>query len=111
MKKYIYIGIATLALSACSKDFLDTAPESEMGTPTVLSNTQNAEMALNGICKAMTTQYMSKQGCNGEGTILNWYGTFTGNDAQKSNNSGWQGVWNSTYHLRPTSDYTVYPWF
>ena len=20
-------------------------------------------------------------------------------------------MWNSTYHLRPTSDYTVYPWF
>ena len=63
MKKYIYLlSIATLALSACSKDYLDTNPESQMGTATVISNTQNAEMALNGICKAMTTQYMSKQG-------------------------------------------------
>ena len=111
MKKYILIGIATLSLAGCSSDFLDTAPESEMGTPTVLSNTKNAEMALNGICKAMTTQYMGKQGCNGEGTILNWYGTFTGNDAQKSYHSGYQNVYNSSYHLRPTSDYDVYPWF
>ena len=111
MKKYILIGIATLGLVGCSSDFLDTAPESEMGTPTVLSTTKNAEMALNGICKAMTTQYMGTQGYNGEGTIISWYGTYTGNDAQKSNHSGWQNVWNSNYHLRPTSNYDVYPWF
>ena len=57
MKKYIYVCIAALGLSACSSDYLETAPESEMGTPTVLSTTKNAEMALNGICKAMTTQW------------------------------------------------------
>ena len=111
MKKYIYVCIAALGLSACSSDYLETAPESEMGTPTVLSTTKNAEMALNGICKAMTTQYLKTQGCNGEGTILNWYGTFTGNDAQKCNHSGWQNVWNSAYHLSNTRTYDVYPWY
>jgi hypothetical protein len=82
-----------------------------MGTATVLSTTENAKMALNGLCKAMTTQYMWTQGFNGEGTILSWYGTFTGNDAQKSNNTGWSSVWNSNLHLRATVNYAVYPWY
>ena len=111
MKKYLYICIAALGLSACSSDYLDTTPEAQMDKATVLSTTKNAEMALNGICKAMTTQYLQTQGCNGEGTILNWYGTFNGNDAQKCNQTSWASVWNNNYHLRPTSTYTVYPWF
>ena len=111
MKKYLYICIAALGLSACSSDYLDTTPEAQMDKATVLSTTKNAEMALNGICKAMTTQYLQTQGCNGEGTILNWYGTFNGNDAQKCNQTSWASVWNNNYHLRPTSPYTVYPWF
>lgn len=112
MKKYLYIlSIAALGLSSCSSDYLDTKPEAQMDKAVVMSTTEKAEMAVNGLCKAMNSQYMSTQGLNGEGTILNWYGTFTGNDAQKCNQTGWAGVWNSTYHLRPTVTYTVYPWF
>ena len=108
MKKYLYIlSIAALGLSSCSSDYLDTKPEAQMDKAVVMSTTEKAEMAVNGLCKAMSSQYMSTQGLNGEGTILNWYGTFTGNDAQKCNNTGWAGVWNSTYHLRPTATYTV----
>ena len=111
MKKYLYISIAALALSACSSDYLDTTPTAQKDKANVLGSTEKAELAVNGLCKAMSSQYMSTQGFNGEGTILNWYGTFTGNDAQKCNQTGWAGVWNSTYHLRPTVTYTVYPWF
>ena len=112
MKKYLYIlSIAALGLSSCSSDYLDTKPEAQMDKGSVMSTTEKAELAVNGLCKAMNSQYMSTQGLNGEGTILNWYGTFTGNDAQKCNQTGWAGIWNSTYHLRPTVTYTVYPWF
>ena len=111
MKKYLYICIAALGLSACSSDYLDTTPEAQMDKADVLATTSNAELAINGLCKAMSSQYMSTQGLNGEGTILNWYGTFNGNDAQKCNQTSWASVWNNNYHLRPTSTYTVYPWF
>ena len=112
MKKYIFLlSIAALGFTACEKDYLETAPEDQMGTATILSTTGNAALSLNGICKAMSNQYLSTQGMNGEGTILNWYGTFTGNDAQKCNQTGWAALWNSTYHLRKSSVYLYYPWF
>lgn len=112
MKKYIYlISFALLGLTACQSDYLETSPEDQVGTSTILGSTENAEMAINGICKAMTNQYLSTQGLNGEGTILNWYGTFTGNDAQKSNQTGYSPLWNSTYHLNKSSIYLYYPWF
>jgi hypothetical protein len=112
MKKYIVLlSIAALGFTACEKTYLETKPEDQTGTSTILGSTENAEMAINGICKAMTNQYLSTQGLNGEGTILNWYGTFTGNDAQKSNQTGWAPLWNSNYHLNKSSIYLYYPWF
>ena len=112
MKKYILLmGIALLGLTACESDYLETQPEDKMSTSTVLGTTGNAALSLNGICKAMSNQYLSTQGMNGEGTILNWYGTFTGNDGQKCNQTGWAALWNSTYHLRKSSSYLYYPWF
>ena len=112
MKKYIFLlSIAALGFTACESDYLETAPEDQIGTTTILSTTEYAEMALNGICRAMSNQYLSTQGLNGEGTILNWYGTFTGNDGQKCNQTGWAALWNSTYHLRTSSIYLYYPWF
>ena len=59
----------------------------------------------------MSNPYLSTQGLNGEGSILNWYGTFTGNDGQKCNQTGWAALWNSTYHLQKSSIYLYYPWF
>ena len=112
MKKYIFLlSVAALGFTACEKDYLETHPEDQVGTSTILGSADNAQMALNGICKAMTNQYLGTQGMNGEGTILNWYGTFTGNDAQKCNQTGWAALWNSTYHLRKSSVYLYYPWF
>ena len=112
MKKYIFLlSIAALGFTACEKEYLDTAPEDQMGTATILSTTDNVALSLNGICKAMSNQYLGTQGMNGEGTILNWYGTYTGNDAQKCNQTGWAALWNSTYHLRKSSIYLYYPWF
>ena len=112
MKKYIVLlSIAALGLTACDKDYLETKPEDKIDKEVILGSTNYAELAINGICRSMSKQYLDTQGMNGEGTILNWYGTFTGNDAQKSNQTGWAALWNSTYHLRTSSIYLYYPWF
>ena len=112
MKKYIVLlSIAALGLTACDKDYLETKPEDKIDKEVILGSTNYAELAINGICRSMSKQYLDTQGMNGEGTILNWYGTFTGNDAQKCNQTGWAALWNSTYHLRTSSIYLYYPWF
>ena len=112
MKKYFYIlSIAALGFTACESDYLETKPEDKIDKEVILGTTEYAELAINGMCRSMSKQYLGTQGLNGEGTILNWYGTFTGNDAQKSNQTGWSALWNSTYHQRTSSIYLYYPWF
>ena len=112
MKKYIFLlVIAALGFTACEKSYLDTKPEDKIDKEVILGSSDYAKLAINGICRSMSKQYLENQGMNGEGTILNWYGTFTGNDAQKSNQTGWAPLWNSTYHQRPSSIYLYYPWF
>lgn len=112
MKKYIFLlTIAALGLTACKSDYLETTPEYAEATATIVGSTDAAALSINGICRAMTTQYLGTQGMNGEGTINVWYGDVTGNDMQRSNQTGWAALWNSTYHLRKTSIYLYYPWF
>ena len=67
-------------------------------------------MAVEGLSKAMTTQYMSVQGLNGEGCIKTWWGTF-GNDLQRCNHTGWADVWNHQYNEKASSRYATFPWF
>ena len=102
--------IAALSLAACSKDYMETAPESAESPATIFSTTDNCNLAINGICKMMTTQYWSQQGLNGEGTIKTWYGNF-GNDLQRCNQTGWAPLWNHTYHEQVNSSYCCYPWY
>lgn len=112
MKKYIFIlSIVALGLTACESEYLDRFPQSAEATGTILGSTENAKLAINGICKAMTTQYLSTQGANGEGTIKNWYGSYPGNDTQKTMLTGWSNVINGTYHMNTTSTYLIFPWF
>ena len=105
--------LCTVALVtfSCSKDYLDTAPEASTSPSTIFESTENAQLAINGIAKMMTTQYLSTQGMNGEGTIQSWYGNFTGNDFQKCNQTSYAPLWNSTYQERNTSIYNYYPWY
>ena len=113
MKNIIRISLCTvlLALAAsCAKDYMNTMPESSVAPATIFSTTQNAELAINGMCKMMTTQSLSTQGLNGEGTIKTWYGNF-GNDLQRSNQTGWAALWNHTYHENVNSTYAHYPWY
>ena len=70
MKKYILLfSIAALGLVACESDYLDTAPEASTATATIVESTDNVELSIMGICRAMSNQYMKVQGCNGVGTI------------------------------------------
>ncbi len=76
MKKIgIYSGvIAMLALGACKKDFLDTAPTDRVDNTAIFTTAQNANIALNGIYRYMfertTTTSSNAQGKPGVGGIL-----------------------------------------
>lgn len=115
MNKYIYIitAAATLGLASCSSDYLETIPNASVSKDAAFSTTENCAMAVNGIAKMMTTQYLSTQGMNGEGTIKNWCNNFTGNDTQKCNQTGWASLWNNlaTYKQSETTSYNYYIWY
>ncbi len=113
MKNIIRISLCAVVLTlaaACAKDYMETTPESSVSPATIFSTTDNVKLAINGMCKMMTTQYLSTQGLNGEGTIKTWYGNF-GNDLQRSNQTGWASLWNHTMHESVNSTYLVYPWY
>jgi len=113
MKNIIRISLILAALSlaaACSKDYMETAPESAESPATIFATTDNCNLAINGMCKMMTTQYWSRQGLNGEGTIKTWYGNF-GNDLQRCNQTGWAVLWNHTVHEDIDTWYVCYPWY
>ena len=112
MKKIFSILVgASLALSSCSGDYLDTVPESSIGAGVVFETAENARMAVNGLARMMCQQYLRTQGCNGEGTIKTWYGNYPGNDFQKCKLTGWSSLINMKYTERSTSKYDYYPWF
>ena len=76
MKRYIsnllagVAIIATPALVACSKDYLETSPTDSVSAGMATSTAENGYNALNGIAKTMSTQqYAWSQGCAGEGRI------------------------------------------
>lgn len=113
MKKIKYISFVIVLLSflvSCSSDYLNTAPESSIGTATVFETTDNAAMAINGIAKMMTMQYLQTQGFNGEGTIKMYYGNYSGNYFYL-NLPGWAPIINSTYNENVSSIYLYYPWY
>lgn len=115
MKKYIFMmaAAASLGLASCSSDYLETTPNDAISTSTAFSTTENCALAVNGLARMMTSQYLSTQGMNGEGTIKNWCNNFTGNDTQKCNQTGWSSLWNNlaTYKTSKTTSYNYYIWF
>ena len=112
MKKLLYaLAGFGFMLSSCADDYMDTMPQSSTATGTLIESTDNAKLAINGICRLMGQQYLSTQGMNGEGTIKTWYANYPGKDFQKSNLTGWSPIINSQYHERNTSSYNYYPWF
>ena len=112
MKKYLFfLSIAAFGFSACDTDYLETEPQAEVSTATIVGSADNAELAINGICRLMTKQYLHSQGYNGEGTIKLYYGNYPGNDTQKCNNTGFLNTINGTYHTSKTSTQVTFPWY
>ncbi len=95
---------------SCSGDYLDTAPTNSTSPSVIFETTDNAALAVNGLCKLMTRQYLGTQGFNGEGTIKMFYGNYPGADLSV-NLPGWSSIINSEYHENVSSIYLYYPWF
>ncbi len=88
MKKIIIKGIAAVLIGAgmtsCSDDYLDLMPVTTVDETTVYSTVEGAKLALNGVCKAMYTQYQDlaiTPNFNGEPFFCNFYGEMLGSDA------------------------------
>lgn len=111
MKIYLMGACAALLFASCSEDYLETKPTDAASQETILTSTANLKLAVNGLSKMMTVQYLRQQGANGEGTIKTWYGNYPGNDYQKSKLTGWASLMNAEHHERSTSFYAYYPWF
>lgn len=114
MKNILKISIAALSgvmlLASCSKDYMNTTPTSSTATPTIFESTENAALAINGICKLMTRQYLSSQGFNGEGTVKMYTGEYPGDNCFV-NLPGWSSVINGTMHDNKTTIYNYYNWY
>ena len=112
MKKNIYMMcLAALGFTSCESNYLETAPQNAEGTSVMIESADNASLVINGMCKAMTTQYCSSQGWNGEGVIKTYYGNYPGAYFQKCNYSGWVDIFNQTYHLMKSTIYDYFAWF
>ena len=110
MKKAIYILLLIIASWSCTSDFLNTRPQSDTDVTTIFETVENAELAINGLCKLMTIKY-SNTAIYGEGTIKYFYGNYLGNDFQVSNYTKYFRTTNGLY-LEDNTHYTDwYPWF
>ncbi len=61
--------VAGLSLSSCKKDYLETNPTDQVDAASVLTTTENAKAALNGIHRSMFLRY-NNQGEFGFGTVM-----------------------------------------
>lgn len=115
MKKIIYGAVALclgLVSVSCSSDYLDLYPENSTTPNVMFSTTDNAKMAINGMTRLMSQQYMKNQWFNGEGTIKTLYANFNGNDYQRAyNNAGLAVIANGGHMQNNTKDYDYYPWY
>jgi len=108
--KNILVVTAIASLAACKKDYLNTASTDALPTETVFAETKNVKVAVNGLAKIMTQQYLNTQGLNGEGSIKMWYGNYPGNYFSL-NLSGWAPITNGTFNENVSSIYCYYPWY
>lgn len=67
--KIIPVLFATMALSSCKKEFLETTPTQQADDATVFATTDNAMAALNGIHRSMYKQY-DAQDQGGQGSMM-----------------------------------------
>lgn len=112
MKKILKLSIilGLIFIVSCKKNYLDTVPTSSTSPETAFATTGNASLAINGLAKMMTMQYLGSQGFNGEGTIKMYYGNYPGQDFYVYL-TGWAPIINATFNETTTSIYCYYPWY
>jgi len=111
LKSFLILGAAVLALASCEKEYLDTAPESSIDPGVIFETTENAALAVNGLSRMMSVQYLSKQGMNGEGTVKTWYANSMGADFQRCSLTGWHSMWNWDDFENSSTIYNYYLWY
>ncbi len=107
-----YIGILAcgLAFSSCNSDYLSVSSDASQTTGVIFSTTDNVKLAVNGLAKLMTQQYMRTQHYNGEGTIKTLYGNVQGNDYQRYY-TGFSAIAKMQHLVNSESIYDYYPWY
>lgn len=80
--KGISFAAAALLLPACASDYLDLEPQTTVSTAEVTRTVEAAQLAINGICNAMQTQYQSTSynQYNGESYVNTLLGDALGQD-------------------------------
>lgn len=101
--------------SGCSDSWLQTIPTDQASNEAVLSTTENAKKAVNGLCKLMSMQhgaYWDYFANNGEGTVIQYYLEYPGRDFNYPIMSpGWSVLFNNQFTQNVTSGYCAYPWY
>jgi hypothetical protein len=110
IKNILFVTALTASLSACKKDYLETDPTDSVETEVAFSTTKYVKLAVNGLARMTTQQYLSSQGFNGEGTIKMWYGNYPGNHFSLDL-AGWAVITNHQYNENVSSIYLYYPWY
>lgn len=119
MKKVLYyslcLALGAASMSSCADNYLDVSPEDAASSATVFSTVDMLKGAVNGLSLIMCDAYDSggfgRQGYNGEATVMLWYGTYGGHDAQYSNATSYKDVVNCTYMDNNTASANNYVWY
>jgi starch-binding outer membrane protein, SusD/RagB family len=64
-----FLMVVSLGFTSCSKDYLETAPTSQVDQTSIFSTTSNAAIALNGIHRIMWVQYFNQDEA-GHGSMM-----------------------------------------
>jgi len=112
MKKILAaVSVAALALTSCSKDFLDTKSTSAVDQSTIFENTTTAKMAIEGLNRHMY-HFTGTAPRMGYGTYMLW-NEMLGDDLMHSkSNAQWTSQAKWSLHRTTTSTHVnyVYTW-
>lgn len=103
------------ALGSCSSDYLDLAPETSISTNDITATVEAAQLAVNGICMAMQTQYQSTEWnqFNGEAYLNTIFNEAFGQDDLTGLGLRWWGTEltvGQTYWNVNTTVLNLAPW-
>ncbi len=112
INKFLVGACIAASMTACSDDFLETAPTDSTSTVTVFSTTENVKMAVNGLSYLMKSQHVAySQGYCGENRIRSIYYEYPSQSFRYNQFApGWAPIINGEYYAQKSSAYCSYPW-